>query len=190
MDHISGTNKKDVLVNWGWEFFLPKNQKRRDLVPLYLPLWLIYSGWKGASRASKTIKAESALSGGEVCVWEPAGTAKPFHQPSAGTRAKLWHYVLEDKIHKRKVGKNLNPGLLLPSAASNLYFKHPPTNQTRKASNKLNPPPSRHRKMGWKGKSFLWAHLTCSQLNINFPLSHQALTVWPPLTDIGSSYLI
>lgn len=42
----------------------------------------------------------------------------------------------------------------------------------------------------WKRTSFLQTHLAFSQLHINFPLSHQALTVWPPLTDIGSSYLI
>lgn len=50
--------------------------------------------------------------------------------------------------------------------------------------------PALHMAKEWKSTSFLSTHLAFSQLHINFPLSHQALTVWPPLTDIGSSYLI
>ena len=56
MDHVSGTNKKDVLVNWGWEFFLPKNHKRRGLVPLHLPLGLFAPAGKAPPERPKQLK--------------------------------------------------------------------------------------------------------------------------------------
>lgn len=172
-------------MNWGWRLFLPKNQKggnRPCLTSLSNP-------FPGVGKEPPGPRKQLKLSGGEACAWEPAGTAKPFRGPSAGTRAMLWHYVLEDKS---KVGETLNPALLLhPSLASRLHFNTPtPHNRPEKASGEISPPLRMHMEMGRKGKSFLWAHLTCSRRNINFPLSHQALTVWPPLTDIGSSYLI
>lgn len=186
MDHVSGTNKK--MFSWteggGSSFPRIKKEGTRPAFPPS-PTHLFPRVGKEPPGPRKQLK----LSGGEACAWEPAGTAKPFHWPSAGTRAKLWHYVLEDK---GKGGKTLNPALLLhPSLASNLHFSSPtPQNKPGKASGEISPPLRTRMETGWKGKSFLWAHLTCSQRNINFPLSHQALAVWPPLTDIGSSYLI
>lgn len=78
MDHVSGTNKKMFLwIEGGGSSCLRIKKEGSSPTPTLPPTHLLVL--EGASRASKTIKAGSALSGGEVCLGKPAGMAKPFH---------------------------------------------------------------------------------------------------------------
>lgn len=192
MDHITGANKEMFLwIKRGGSSF--SRFKTQEPSPPYLPASPNpFVRGKGAFGPPKQLElcllfqeVRSACESWQLCQFPltsqmlaKGNWARTFHargQTANAKQSKLWTCPVYSP----------SPGL-----QSHCKALEPKNIKQEEAHNEISPLFHVYMMMGRKGASFLWAHLTCSQLNINFPLSHQALTVWPPLTDIGSSYLI